>query len=48
MNTEPTLDHQKFLELNQKGRYLISCLPGYSTHSVKEWISPCIDWSQYL
>lgn len=48
MNVEPTADHQKFLDLNQRGRYLISCLPGYSTHSVKEWVSPCINWSQYL
>lgn len=48
MNVEPTLDHQKFLDLNQRGRYLISCLPGYSTHAVKEWVSPCINWSQYI
>jgi len=47
-NVEPTADHQKFLDLNQRGKYLISCLPGYSTHSVKEWISPCIDWKNYL
>ena len=47
-NVEPTADHQKFLDLNQKGKYLISCLPGYSTHCVNEWISPCINWSQYL
>jgi hypothetical protein len=47
-NVEPTADHQKFLDLNQRGRYLISCLPGYSTHAVKEWISPCINWSQYV
>jgi len=47
-NVEPTADHQKFLDLNQKGKYLISCLPGYSTHAVKEWISPCINWSKYL
>lgn len=47
-NTEPSLDHQKFLQLNQRGKYLVSCLPGYSTHCVKEWVSPCIDWEKYL
>ena len=47
-NTEPSQDHTKFLELNQRGKHLISCLPGYSTQSVKEWISPCINWSTYL
>lgn len=45
---EPSIDHEKFLELNQKGRYLISCLPGYSTHSHANYLSPCIDWEQYL
>lgn len=48
LNVEPTADHQKFLDLNQKGKYLISCLPGYSTHCINEWISPCINWSEYL
>jgi hypothetical protein len=47
-NVEPTLDHQKFLELNSKGRHLISCLPGYSTHCQDGLLSPCIDWSQFL
>lgn len=47
-NCEPTLDHQKFLDLNQRGRYLISCLPGYSTHCHSDYLSPCIDWKNYL
>ena len=47
-NVEPSADHQKFLELNQKSRYLISCLPGYSTHSHSHYLSPCIDWEKYL
>lgn len=47
-NIEPTADHQKFIKLNQMGRYLISCIPGYSTHSHSKYLSPCIDWKQYL
>jgi len=45
---EPSADHAKFIELNQRGRNLISCIPGYSTHAHKEFSSPCIDWSTYL
>jgi hypothetical protein len=48
MNTEPTLDHQKFLELGQNGRVLISSIPGYSTHCQQDLLSPCIDWKTYL
>ena len=47
-DTEPTQDHSKFLDLNQRGNYLISCLPGYSTHSHADLLSPCIDWKTYL
>jgi hypothetical protein len=45
---EPSNDHQKFLELAQRGRRLISALPGYSTHCHKHLLSPCIDWEKYL
>jgi hypothetical protein len=48
MNTEPTLDHQKFLELAQNGKVLISSIPGYSTHAQQDLLSPCIDWKTYL
>ena len=47
-DVEPSLDHQKFLELAQKGRILVSSIPGYSTHCQADLLSPCIDWKSYL
>ena len=46
-NFEPTNDHQKFLELERNGRYLVSSIPGYSTHCNTEFMSPVRDWSIY-
>jgi hypothetical protein len=47
-DVEPSLDHQKFLDLSKKGRVLISSIPGYSTHCQADLLSPCIDWKSYL
>lgn len=42
-----TLDHAKFLEINNKEPKLISCIPGLSSHIVEEYMSPLTDWKQY-
>ena len=42
-------DNNKFLELGKaKGRIIASCIPGFSTHSHKEYLSPCVDWEDIL
>lgn len=38
-------DFQMFLELREKGRTLVSSIPGYSTHGETAWLSPTTDWS---
>lgn len=37
-------DFQMFLELRDKGRSLITPIPGYSTHGETAWLTPLINW----
>lgn len=39
-------DHIKFISLWNKGRSLISCIPGYSTHVENALMSPTIEWEK--
>jgi hypothetical protein len=39
------IDHDKYLELGEKGRLIGSSIPGYSTHCEPEYLSPLVDWS---
>ncbi|HYD64581.1 tetratricopeptide repeat protein [Azospirillum sp.] len=38
-------DYCAFFELQEKGRFLISVLPGRATHVEPEWLSPGVDWA---
>lgn len=41
-------DFQMFLELRDKGRTLITPLPGYATHGETAWLSPLTKWKEYI
>ena len=41
-------DYDKFWELQQQHRYVISSMPGWSTHCDTNHLSPVINWEQYL
>ena len=43
-NTTHPDDFQMFLELRDRGRSLLSSIPGYSTHGETAWLSPLTDW----
>lgn len=40
-------DFEAFIELRNKGRSLISSIPGYSTHTEKEWLTPLVNWNNF-
>ena len=41
-------DYDKFWELQEKKKYLISPMPGWSTHCDANHISPVIDWKKVV
>ena len=41
-------DYNKFWELQEQKRYLISPMPGWSTHCDENHISPIIDWKKVM
>ena len=41
-------DYNKFWELQKQERYLISPMPGWSTHCDENHISPIIDWKKVV
>jgi hypothetical protein len=41
-------DYDKFWELQKQERYLISPMPGWSTHCDENHISPIIDWKKVM
>ncbi len=44
-NTGYPYDHEMFLELESRGRTLITSIPGVSTHAEIAWLSPLIKWT---
>jgi len=38
-------DFEMFLALRDKGRSLVTPIPGYATHGESAWLSPLTDWS---
>ena len=41
-------DFQMFFDLRNKGRQLISSIPGYATHGETKWLAPLTNWETQL
>lgn len=39
-------DFKMFLELREQKEFLVTSIPGYSTHGETAWLSPLTDWSK--
>lgn len=39
-------DFSMFIELRDRGKLLISSIPGYATHGETAWLAPLTDWSK--
>ena len=46
-DTHPN-DFQMFLHLREQGGLLLTPLPGYATHGETAWLSPLINWEDYV
>lgn len=41
-------DFKIFIELMQQGHLTVVPIPGYSTHGEMDWLSPFINWEEYV
>jgi hypothetical protein len=41
-------DFQIFTDLREQNELVITPIPGYSTHGETDWLSPFINWEEYV
>jgi|TARA_R110000822_G_C15267364_1_gene488834 hypothetical protein len=41
-------DFQIFVDLREQNELVITPIPGYSTHGESDWLSPFINWEEYV